>query len=120
MGPNIPSKLTLNHNQKIKAFSKKELLIEELIKIFSDLYDYSRNGYLRPIYSNISYNYIYKRKNINICICTIGKNENLYAKEFVEYYYNLGIDKIFIYDNNDIEGENFEDILSDYFIMITI
>ena len=50
----------------------------------------------------------------SICICSIGKNENLYIKEFVDYYKNLGIDKIFLYDNNDIEGETFDKILSDY------
>ena len=112
--PNIPLKSTSYYSKRTNKLIKKQILIGELIKIFSDLYDYSRNGYRRPIYSNISNKYAYKGKNINICICTIGKNENLYAKEFAEYYYNLGIDKIIIYDNNDIEGENFEDILSDY------
>ena len=52
--------------------------------------------------------------NLKVCICTIGKNENLYSREFVEYYKKYGIDKIFIYDNNDIDGEKFEDSLSDY------
>ena len=52
--------------------------------------------------------------NIKVCICTCGKQENKYAKEFVNHYYNYGIDKIFIYDNNDNNGENFSDVLSDY------
>ena len=51
---------------------------------------------------------------MSICICSIGKNENLYIREFVEYYIKLGVDKIFIYDNNDINGEKFETILSDF------
>lgn len=46
-----------------------------------------------------------------ICLCVIGKEENLYAKEFIEYYKKLGYQKIFIYDNNEINGEKFEDIL---------
>ena len=49
-----------------------------------------------------------------ICICTIGKKENLYAREYVTYYKNLGINKIFIYDNNDINDEKFDLILKDY------
>ena len=53
----------------------------------------------------------YKSK---ICLCTIGKKENLYIKEFVEHYKKLGYDKIFLYDNNDIEGERFKDALSEY------
>ena len=38
----------------------------------------------------------------------------IYIKEFVEYYKNLGIKKIYLYDNNDINGENFNDILNSY------
>ena len=52
-------------------------------------------------------------KQLKICLCVIGKNENLYVKEFVEHYKKLGYNKIFIYDNNDINGERFEDIISD-------
>jgi hypothetical protein len=47
-------------------------------------------------------------------MCTIGKKENKYIREFVSHYKNYGIDKIFLYDNNDIYDENFYDILSDY------
>ena len=57
---------------------------------------------------------IKKENKIKVCLCTIGKLENKYIVEFVEYYKNYNIDKIFIYDNNDINGEKFEDILSDY------
>ena len=47
-------------------------------------------------------------------LCSIGKDENLYAKEFVEYYKSLGFDKIIILDNNDLLGERFEDVLKYY------
>ena len=40
--------------------------------------------------------------------------ENDYIRFFVEYYKNLHFDKIFIYDNNDIAGEKFEDVINDY------
>ena len=51
---------------------------------------------------------------IKICICTCGKNENKYAREFVQYYLQYGVDKIFIYDNNDDSDESFADVLFDY------
>ena len=54
-----------------------------------------------------------KEKQLKICLCVIGKNENLYVKEFVNHYKNLGYNKIFIYDNNDINDERFEDIIQD-------
>ena len=44
-------------------------------------------------------------------MCVIVKQENLYLKEFVTYYKNLGIKKIFLYDNNDKFGENMYEIL---------
>lgn len=50
-----------------------------------------------------------KKRNLNICICTLGKSENRYIKEFVEYYEKYGVDKIFLYDNNDLNGERLED-----------
>ena len=31
--------------------------------------------------------------------------ENKYIREFVEFYEKHGVDKIFLYDNNDIDGE---------------
>jgi len=53
-------------------------------------------------------------KTKDVALCVIAKNENLYIKEFVEYYKNLKIKKIYLYDNNDINGENFNTILYSY------
>jgi len=55
---------------------------------------------------------INKNKELKVCLCTIGKKENLYASEFVEHYKKIGYDKIFIYDNNDIRDERLEDVLN--------
>ena len=49
-----------------------------------------------------------------VCVCTPAKEENRYIREFIQHYKKYGVDKIFLYDNNDIEGENFDDILKDY------
>ena len=69
-----------------------------------------------------------KKKNLisntKVCMCVIGKKENLYAKEFINYYKNLGYNHIFIYDNNDVNDEKFEDVLRqeilDNFVTIRI
>jgi len=55
-----------------------------------------------------------KFKSLKIAVCAIAKNENLYIREWVEWYKNLGVDKIFIYDNNELDGEHFEDVINDY------
>ena len=52
-----------------------------------------------------------KVKTIKVCLCSIGKNENLYVKEFINHYKELGYNHIFFYDNNDINGERFSDVL---------
>lgn len=56
-----------------------------------------------------------KKKNILVCLCVIGRRENLYVKEFIEYYKNLGYNHIFIYDNNYLNEtkEKFIDILEE-------
>ena len=48
---------------------------------------------------------------IKVGLCVICKDENIYIKEFVEHYKNLGYNHIFIYDNNDVKGEKLEDVL---------
>ena len=54
-------------------------------------------------------------KPAKVAICAIGRLENRYAREWVEHYNSLGVDKIFIYDNNHIEdGELFADVLQPY------
>lgn len=49
-----------------------------------------------------------------VALCCIGKMENDYIREYIEYYQKLCFDKIFLYDNNDIDGEKFEDVIGDY------
>ena len=51
---------------------------------------------------------------MKVALCCIGRQENRYIREFVEYYKNLGVDKIFLYDNNYDDEEHFEDVINDY------
>ena len=59
-------------------------------------------------------------KNISIefeyfaCFCGIASQENKYAKEFIEFYINLGVEKFFVGDNNLPNTEKLSDILQDY------
>ena len=105
---------SLNKNlkkQRIEALNKLGLT-KDFIKFYSDLYEYVRNGYKNPKFSNKTY--VFKTKEVNISICVIGKNENKYIREFAEYYHLLGVDKIFLYDNNELNGEYFETMVKDY------
>lgn len=54
------------------------------------------------------------KKNFKVAIATLVKMENNYIKEWIDHYYHLGFKKIFIYDNNDINGEKLEDVIDKY------
>lgn len=60
--------------------------------------------------------FLFKPK-LKVLLCAIAKNENKYILEFINYYRNMKFNKIIIYDNNEINGEQFFEILK-YFIRI--
>ena len=51
---------------------------------------------------------------MKILLCTIGRKENKYDRDWVEYHKNIGITKILILDNNHDGEEYFEDVIGDY------
>ena len=73
-----------------------------------------KNKILQIIFALIillSFGFYKSPNDLKICLCAIGKKENLYVNEFVEHYKKLGYDKIIIYDNNDKNDENLKDVL---------
>ena len=66
------------------------------------------------IIQNIYLLIIENLKKLKVCLCTVGKEENLYVREYVSHYKKYNLDKIFIYDNNEINGEMFSDSINDY------
>ena len=66
------------------------------------------------IIQNIYLLIIENLKKLKVCLCTVGKEENLYVREYVSHYKKYNLDKIFIYDNNEINGEAFNDSINDY------
>ena len=48
------------------------------------------------------------------CFCAMGKKENLYSRQLIPYYLNLGVDKFVFGDNNDPNTEKLSDVLQDY------
>ena len=105
--------------QKNKTKSRKLLpiLISILLLIiiillikFTKIHLYiSPSGYIKYFKNKIQI-----IPNIKVCVCTLAKLENRYIREFVQHYENYGVDKIFLYDNNDIDGEKFEEVINDY------
>jgi hypothetical protein len=108
-------KINNTHYYNIKLKNKFNLS-KELIQYYGNLYSFTINKIPKPNFSRYKIKDYPIREQKGICICVIGKNENLYAKEFVEYYYNLQVDKIFIFDNNDLNGERFDIVLKKYIL----
>ena len=53
-------------------------------------------------------------KQLRTLLCCIGRQENQYIREYVEYYKKLGITNICLYDNNYDGEERFEEVIGDY------
>lgn len=48
----------------------------------------------------------------NCVICAIAKNENAYLYEWAAYHLSLGFSHIYVYDNNDVDGERVDDVFA--------
>lgn len=53
---------------------------------------------------------------MEVVVCAMAKNEHRYINEWVEHYINLGVDKIYIYDNDDIDKTYIVDFISSKFL----
>lgn len=51
---------------------------------------------------------------MKVLLCAIGRLENNYIREWVEYNKNIGFTNIVLYDNNYDGEEHFEDVIGDY------
>ena len=47
-------------------------------------------------------------------LCCIGRLENQYIREYVEYYKLVGVTNICLYDNNKDGEDDFRDVIGDY------
>ena len=50
------------------------------------------------------------------CFTSMGKLENKYAKELINYYKEIGVDKFYLADNNDNSEEKLSNILKNYIL----
>lgn len=50
---------------------------------------------------------------MKVALCCTACKEQFYIQEFVEHYISLGFDKIFIYDNNDVNDNDIYEGLKD-------
>ena len=63
---------------------------------------------------NVNNTYNNKTKNYFACFVGIGKEENKYSRELIDYYSKLGVEKFIFADNNLPNSEKLADVLQDY------
>ena len=111
---------------------RKRFIYKHLNKNKQEYNILKKFGFLKKIFCLFMIFFLYfsitkKRKNkitnfvdkktkseTKICICVLAKQENLYIREYLNHYKNYGINKVYLYDNNDIDGEKFEDAIDDF------
>lgn len=96
----------------LPGLTKPNIFNNKNILYINNKYENKLNNSLK-IYNN---KILLKNKNklsfgLNVALCVIAKQENIYINEFVDYYFKLGIKKIFLYDNNELNDENFYEVL---------
>jgi len=53
-------------------------------------------------------------KELKVLLCCIGRLENMYIREYVEYYKSIGFTNICLYDNNRDGEDDFHEVIGDY------
>ena len=53
---------------------------------------------------------------MRVYLCAMAKNEHYYINEWVKYYFNLGFDKIFIFDNDDVNSPYLKDFIDKQYL----
>ena len=52
---------------------------------------------------------------MNVVVCAMAKNEHKYINEWVSHYIGLGVDKIYIYDNDNLDSPYIKDFIDTKF-----
>ena len=107
----------------ISLFILFSILIILLCLYFLLIKKYKRKSSSKKLtnsaFSNITNNY---RNSINksntfeyfACFCGMGSQENKYARQLIDYYINIGVEKFILADNNLPNTEKLSDVLQDY------
>ena len=106
----IPSKLSLSEHYKLILPKIKYHKIKKI--------DPNKEINLFKLENSVDYKKMKAAKNreyiYHSCIIAKAKNENLYVREFIEHYLNIGVEKFYFGDDNEEFVENLSDVLDDY------
>jgi len=87
------------------------LILFIIIKLINRALKPKSNENTKTEFNNLMEHY---NSNTTILLIGMGKLENNYIREWVEYHKGIGINKIILCDNNAIDGENLSEPIKDY------
>ena len=93
---------------------KKYILKNRCLEYFKKKFKKIKFYFLLASIYLIFLSYLNRKKEPSICLCLLSKQENRYLREYIEYYKKKKVDKIFLYDNNDIGDKNLNEFILDY------
>ena len=109
-----PKKCSLLSMIKV-TFEFSFLLITFFLSFLKALKVLRTIDHSNAIYKNqLNSEEIKEQIDMKVCVCTSGKSQNKNLKEFVEYHQKYGVDKIYLYDNNNSDGEKHNEVINDY------
>lgn len=76
--------------------------------------DKVRMDMYKEIEKSIDLTKVIKKDTQKTLLCCIGRLENKYIREFVEFYKKIGVTNICLYDNNRDGEDDFHDVIGDY------
>lgn len=94
----IDDRVVLHHPATITYDNRPA--VEERVKFMNR---FQELGIVTPTYK--------KADELKTLVCCIGRNENRYIREYVDWYKNLGVTNICLYDNNFDGEDDFNDII---------
>lgn len=98
-------------NDAIKCLKNEDY---RLSKVASS-YEISKKYSVNALCDNIEKMFLGENeKELKVLLCCIGRLENRYIREYVEYNKNIGFTNICLYDNNRDGEEDFHDVIGDY------
>ena len=100
--------------KKVKkvTYMKKAIRESQIKKVFEkNISNYTNNNTSINSINNTS-----NKTNFDYFACFVGmgKEENKYSRELIEYYLKLGVEKFIFADNNNANTEKLSDVIQDY------
>lgn len=98
-------------NDAIKCLKDEEYRMSKV----ASSYEISKKYSIDALCDNIENMFSAKDdKELKVLLCCIGRLENMYIREYVEYYKSIGFTNICLYDNNRDGEDDFHEVIGDY------